>query len=78
MAHIDYYFSTLSPYVYLAGTRLEANAAQHAEQEQQAFARLRQRLGDLPGRWISEGHVSPVRFPMAGNGTESLLRACRS
>ena len=29
MAHIDYYFSTLSPYVYLAGTRLEAIAAQH-------------------------------------------------
>ena len=22
MAHIDYYFTTLSPYVYLAGTRL--------------------------------------------------------
>lgn len=29
MAHIDYYFSTLSPYVYLAGTRLEAIAARH-------------------------------------------------
>ena len=29
MAHIDYYFSTLSPYVYLAGNRLEAIAAQH-------------------------------------------------
>lgn len=29
MAHIDYYFSTLSPYVYLAGTRLEAIAASH-------------------------------------------------
>lgn len=29
MAHIDYYFSVLSPYVYLAGTRLEAVAAKH-------------------------------------------------
>lgn len=29
MAHIDYYFSTLSPYVYLAGTRLEAIAASY-------------------------------------------------
>lgn len=29
MAHIDYYFSTLSPYCYLAGTRLEAIAANH-------------------------------------------------
>lgn len=29
MAHIDYYFSTLSPYVYLAGTRLEAIAVSH-------------------------------------------------
>lgn len=27
--HIDYYFTTLSPYVYLAGTRLEQIAADH-------------------------------------------------
>ncbi|MBV2359071.1 2-hydroxychromene-2-carboxylate isomerase [Thalassococcus sp. CAU 1522] len=29
MAHIDYYFSTLSPYTYLGGTRLEEIAARH-------------------------------------------------
>ena len=29
MAKIDYYFSVLSPFAYLAGTRLEAIAAQH-------------------------------------------------
>lgn len=29
MAHIDYYFSTVSPYTYLAGTRMEAVAARH-------------------------------------------------
>lgn len=29
MAHIDYYFSTLSPFTYLAGTRLEAVATKH-------------------------------------------------
>ncbi|MCX7643815.1 MAG: 2-hydroxychromene-2-carboxylate isomerase [Rhodobacteraceae bacterium] len=29
MARIDYFFTTLSPYVYLAGTRLEAIAARH-------------------------------------------------
>ena len=29
MAHIDYYFSTLSPSAYLAGTRLEEIAAKH-------------------------------------------------
>ena len=29
MAHIDYYFATLSPYAYLAGTRMEAVAAKH-------------------------------------------------
>ena len=29
MAHIDYYFSTVSPYTYLAGTRMEAAAARH-------------------------------------------------
>ena len=29
MAHIDYYFSTLSPFTYLAGTTLEEIAARH-------------------------------------------------
>jgi len=29
MAHIDYYFATLSPYTYLAGNRLEEIAARH-------------------------------------------------
>lgn len=29
MAHIDYYFATISPFTYLAGTRLEAVAAKH-------------------------------------------------
>jgi 2-hydroxychromene-2-carboxylate isomerase len=29
MAHIDYYFSTTSPYAYLASNRLEAVAAKH-------------------------------------------------
>ncbi len=29
MAHIDYYFATLSPYTYLAGTRMEEVAAKH-------------------------------------------------
>ena len=29
MAHIDYYFATISPFTYLAGTRLETVAAKH-------------------------------------------------
>lgn len=29
MAHIDYYFATLSPYTYLVGNRIEAVAAEH-------------------------------------------------
>ncbi|CUI63398.1 2-hydroxychromene-2-carboxylate isomerase [Cognatishimia activa] len=29
MAHIDYYFATISPYTYLAGTGLEEIAAKH-------------------------------------------------
>ncbi len=29
MAHIDYYFTTLSPFTYLAGTKLEEIAARH-------------------------------------------------
>ena len=30
MPHIDYYFTVLSPYVYLTGTRLGDIAAQHS------------------------------------------------
>ena len=29
MANIDYYFASVSPYTYLAGTRLEAIAKKH-------------------------------------------------
>ena len=29
MPHVDYYFATLSPYTYMAGTRLEEVAAKH-------------------------------------------------
>ena len=29
MPHIDYYFSTISPYTYIAGTRMEAVASAH-------------------------------------------------
>ena len=29
MPHIDYYFATISPYTYLAGTRMESVAAKH-------------------------------------------------
>ena len=29
MAHIDYYFSTVSPWTYLAGNRLEDIAGRH-------------------------------------------------
>lgn len=32
MAHIDYFFATISPFTYLAGTRLEAVAARHGAQ----------------------------------------------
>ncbi|SFL48908.1 2-hydroxychromene-2-carboxylate isomerase [Shimia aestuarii] len=32
MAHIDYYFSTISPYAYLAGDRFEEIAAKHGAQ----------------------------------------------
>lgn len=32
MPHIDYFFSVLSPYAYLAGTRLEEIAARHGAQ----------------------------------------------
>lgn len=52
MAHIDYYFSTLSPFTYLAGTRLEEIAARHR-------ATIAYKPLDLPGLFGRTGGVMP-------------------
>jgi 2-hydroxychromene-2-carboxylate isomerase len=52
MAHIDYYFSTLSPFTYLAGNRLEEIAAKHG-------ATITYKPLDLPALFGRTGGVMP-------------------
>ena len=52
MPHIDYYFSTLSPYAYLAGTRLENIAAKHG-------ATVNYKPLDLPALFLRTGGQLP-------------------
>lgn len=52
MAHIDYFFSVLSPYAYLAGTRLEEIAARHG-------ASLAYKPVDILGLFTRTGGTPP-------------------
>ena len=52
MAHIDYYFSTLSPYVYFAGNRLEEIAAKHGK-------KVNYKPLDLPTLFLRTGGQLP-------------------
>lgn len=52
MAQIDYYFTTLSPYAYLAGTRLEEIAAKHG-------ASITYKPLDIVGLFARTGGVPP-------------------
>lgn len=56
MAHIDYYFATISPFTYLAGMRLEAVAAKHS-------ARVTYRPIDLPALFQRTGGTLPKDRP---------------
>ncbi len=58
MAHIDYFFSTLSPYAYLAGTRLEAIARKHN-------ATLTYKPLDILGLFSRTGGVPPKDRPIS-------------
>lgn len=51
-AHIDYYLATISPYTYLAGTRLEAVAAKHG-------ATLTYKPVDIMGLFSRTGGLPP-------------------
>jgi 2-hydroxychromene-2-carboxylate isomerase len=53
MAHIDYYFTTLSPYAYLAGTRLEQLATRHG-------ATVSYRPMDIMAVFSRTGGVAPA------------------
>lgn len=52
MPHIDYFFSCVSPFTYLAGTRMEAVAAQHG-------ATITYKPVDLPQLFARTGGVMP-------------------
>ena len=53
MSHIDYYFSTISPYTYLAGKRLEEIAAAHG-------ATIRYRPVDIIALFARTGGTPPA------------------
>lgn len=52
MPHIDYYFATISPFTYLAGTRLEEVAARHG-------ASITYKPLDIMGLFARTGGVPP-------------------
>jgi len=52
LPHIDYYFATLSPYTYLAGTRMEEVAAKHG-------ATIRYKPLDIMGLFGRTGGTPP-------------------
>ncbi|MDP7152595.1 MAG: 2-hydroxychromene-2-carboxylate isomerase [Paracoccaceae bacterium] len=53
MPHIDYYFSTISPFAYLAGTRMEEVAAKHG-------ASVTYKPMDLIGLFSRTGGTAPA------------------
>ena len=53
MAHIDYFFSTISPFAYLAGTRLEEIAARQG-------ASVAYRPVDIMGLFVRTGGTPPA------------------
>jgi 2-hydroxychromene-2-carboxylate isomerase len=62
MAQIDYYFALLSPYCYLAGTRLEEMAAQHGATINYKPFDLIQGFGRTGGVPPKERHISRIEY----------------
>lgn len=62
MAQIDYYFSTVSPYAYLAGTRLEQIAARHGAEITYRPVNLNQMFDRTGGIRRSERHPSRLEY----------------
>lgn len=62
MATIDYYFSTLSPYAYLAGTRLEEAAARQNAQVNYKPLDIMALFGRTGGTAPKERHVSRQEY----------------
>ena len=62
MAQIDYYFAMLSPYCYLAGTRLEEVAAKHGAQINYKPFDLPQAFGRTGGVMPKDRHPSRIEY----------------
>jgi 2-hydroxychromene-2-carboxylate isomerase len=62
MAHIDYYFATISPYAYLAGQRLEEVAAKHGATVAYKPMDLMQLFGRTGGIAPKDRHISRIEY----------------
>lgn len=62
MSQIDYYFATLSPYCYLAGTRLEEVAARHGATINYKPFDLITAFGRTGGTPPKDRHISRIEF----------------
>jgi len=62
MTQIDYYFATLSPYCYLAGTRLEEVAAKHGAQINYKPFDIIQAFGRTGGTPPKDRHPSRIEY----------------
>ena len=62
MAHIDYYFSVISPFAYLAGTRLEKIAAKHGATITYKPLDVLALFGRTGGVHPKERHISRLEY----------------
>lgn len=62
MTQIDYYFATLSPYCYLAGTRLEEVAAKHGARINYKPFDIIQGFGRTGGTPPKDRHLSRIEY----------------
>ena len=62
MAHIDYYFGTISPWAYLAGQRLEDSAARHGATITYKPVDLGQLFARTGGKPLAERHQSRIAY----------------
>lgn len=62
MAHIDYYFATLSPYAYLAGKRMEAVAQKHGATVTYKPLDLMTLFGRTGGVAPKDRHISRIEY----------------
>ena len=65
MPHIDYFFSTVSPYTYLAGTRLEEIAARHGATISYKPVDILALFTRTGGQALGDRHPSRLQYRLA-------------